>query len=100
MPAAEAKPKFARSRYARLYVMNTIGMIVHQRRIASDEVMFVSCRVAVPCKMVGLRQRLRPLLMSPCGAGRAAVNAFQCILLGARRQAFGVADHLDRQCPD
>ncbi|MNY16156.1 hypothetical protein D3C86_1494050 [compost metagenome] len=34
IPAAEAKLKFARSRYARLYVINTIGMMYHQRLTA------------------------------------------------------------------
>ncbi len=31
IPAADAKLKLARSRYAVLYVINTIGMMYHQR---------------------------------------------------------------------
>ncbi len=34
---AEAKLKLARSRYARLYVINTIGMMYHQRFVAFVE---------------------------------------------------------------
>ncbi|MNH40412.1 hypothetical protein D3C79_1017320 [compost metagenome] len=37
MPAADAKLKFARSRYARLYVINTTGMMYHQRFTAFVE---------------------------------------------------------------
>lgn len=37
IPAADAKLKLARSRYARLYVINTIGMMYHQRFTALVE---------------------------------------------------------------
>ncbi|MNP60441.1 hypothetical protein D3C76_1555260 [compost metagenome] len=43
MPAADAKLKFARSRYARLYVMNTTGMMYHQRFTA-----FVALFIGLP----------------------------------------------------
>jgi hypothetical protein len=42
IPAAEAKLKFARSRYARLYVINTIGIMYHQRFAALVE-LFIDC---------------------------------------------------------
>jgi hypothetical protein len=46
MPAAEAKLKLARSRYARLYVINTIGMMYHQRFVA-----FVELFIGLPLSM-------------------------------------------------
>lgn len=46
MPAAEAKLKLARSRYAGLYVINTIGMMYHQRFVA-----FVELFIGLPLSM-------------------------------------------------
>jgi hypothetical protein len=43
MPPAAPNPKFARSRYARLYVIKTIGIILYQRDGAIVFVIVAGC---------------------------------------------------------